>query len=327
MTTKDKLLWFLKEQSQQWVSGESLSLHLNISRAAVNKHVHRLREEGYSIAAVPKKGYCLEKSPDRFLENEILDGLQTKVLGKTDIVCLQSVDSTNTIAKELALDHAPEGTLVVAETQTAGRGRKGRSWLSPEADGIYASLILRPAIEPADAFKFTLIAGVATAEAILAETNIPVCIKWPNDILTDGKKIAGILAEISMETDMVDYIILGLGMNINTPPESFAPELKEIASSLLIAAGQPFSRLRLIRSFLLQMETYYNMFTEQGFSSILERWKALSNTVGREISVDVIGKTHRGLVKDIDHDGRLILEDPSGKSHHLISGDVTFIDA
>ena len=288
MPTKDRLLLYLKERKGNWVSC----------------------------------GYLLEKTSELLLPNEIREGLDTKVFGKTDIVYFRETDSTNTRAKDLAAAGALEGTLVVSESQKKGRGRKGRNWFSPSQEGIYASLILRPNISPGEAPKITLLTAVAVAETLLSLTRLRPNIKWPNDILVNGKKIAGILTEISTEMDAIDFIVVGLGLNVNTP--CFPEEIRDKATSILIEAGRNLPRVRLIREYLKWYEEYYEIFKGIGFEPVMKRWKELTNIIGRRIMVEVIGKRYIGEVQDIDKDGFLILKDNKGKSHRISSGDVTF---
>jgi len=320
---KDLILSYLKENRGSWVSGEFLSNKMAVSRAAVWKHVRKLKEEGYLIDSSPKKGYSLSRDPDLLLPNEIRDGLSTRIFGQKDIHYFQETESTNLRAKDLAEAGAPEGTVVIAERQTAGRGRRGRTWFSSPGNGIYATLVLRPAMPPMGAPRITLVTAVAIAEALLSQVDIGVRIKWPNDILVKGKKLAGILTEISTEMDAINYIIVGLGLNVNTPIENFPEEIKDRATSIYAETGERFSRIKLFRACLEQFEKYYELFKADGFPSIMERWKQLSGIVGQKIVVDVIGQEYLGKVVDIDADGVLILKDDQGRVHRIFSGDVT----
>ncbi len=322
MTTRDILLLYLKENRTGWVSGEYLSNKLEVSRTAINKHIKKLKDEGYQIESSTKKGYCFKGFGDLLLSNEIPDGLDTQIFGKQEIVCLKETDSTNLQAKELASKGAPEGTLVIAEKQTSGRGRKGRTWFSPQGHGIYASLILRPALSPAEAPGITLITAVAAAEALISLTRLPIRIKWPNDLLVNGKKLAGILTEISTEMDAVDYIIVGFGLNVNTPRDDFPKEIRNIATSVLIESGTVFSRINIIQSFLKHYETYYDIFKKGGFAEVRNKWKELTDIIGRKVMVEKVGKTYSGKVVDVDNDGVLILKDETGRSHRIFSGDL-----
>ena len=323
MSTKNQLLSYLKERKGDWVSGEFLSNKIGVSRSAIWKHICKLKEECYVIESSPKKGYLLQKSSHMLLPHEIRERLDTKVSGKRDIVYFKETDSTNTRAKDLAGNGAPEGTLVVCEKQTKGRGRKGRNWFSPSEQGIYLSLILRPTISLGEAPMITLLTAAAVAETILSLTQLEVKIKWPNDILVNGKKIAGILTEISTEMDAIDYIVVGLGMNVNTP--SFPGDIREKATSVFIETGKHFPRVLLIGEYLKWHEKYYEILNKVGFEPIIQRWKELTNIIGHQIIVEMIDKKYVGEVQGIDKDGVLILRDNQGTSHRIISGDVTLM--
>ena len=323
MSTKDQLLLYLKERKGNWVSGEALSNKIAVSRSAVWKHICKLREKGYVIKSSPKKGYLLRKASDLLLPNEIRDGLDTIVFGKRDIVYFTETDSTNTRAKDLAVRGAPEGTLVICEKQTKGRGRKGRSWFSPSQGGIYTSLILKPSISPSEAPKITLLTAVVVAETLRSLTGLSAIIKWPNDILINGKKIAGILTEMSTEMDSIDHIVVGLGLNVNTP--DFPDDIREKATSLFIETGKYFPRVRFIQEYLKWYEEYYEIFKRTGFEPVIKRWKELTNMIGQQITVEMVSKKYSGKVQDIDKDGVLILKDNNGKCHRIFSGDVTLI--
>jgi len=320
-STKDQLLQYLKETKGEWVSGESLSKQMGVSRSAVWKQISKLKEEGYSIESAPKKGYLFRKASELLLPNEIREGLETKLLGKGDIVYSKEIDSTNRKARDLADEGAPEGTLVLSEAQIRGKGRKGRTWFSPPKGGIYISLILRPTISPVDAPKFTLLTAVAIAEALLSMTPLNINIKWPNDILVNGKKIAGILTEMSTEMDAVNYIVVGLGLNVNTP--KFPEAIQGIATSIFIETGKVFPRVKIIQEYLARYEAYYDMYKKIGFDSIIDRWKDLSEIIGKKVEVEVIGNQFIGKALDIDSDGALILKDEQGGVHRIISGDIT----
>jgi len=323
MSTKNQLLLYLKENQGNWVSGELISNNLSVSRSAIWKHIRKLKEEGYVIESAPKKGYFLSKASDPITADEIMEGLCTNVFGRKNIIYLKETDSTNTRAKELAAQGAPEGTLIIAEKQTKGRGRRGRNWFSPSGGGIYFSLILRPAISPGETPRITLMTAVVLAETLISMMKLKLRIKWPNDILVNGKKLAGILTEISTEMDAVNYIVVGLGMNVNTRFENFPSEIKKSATSILIEAGNRVPRIKFIQNYLKLYEKYYNMFKKNDFEPIMKRWKELADIIGKQIRVDVIGKTHIGKVIDVDNDGVLILKDDQGRLQRIFSGDVT----
>jgi BirA family biotin operon repressor/biotin-[acetyl-CoA-carboxylase] ligase len=323
MSTKDQLLLYLKEKQGDWVSGELISNNLLVSRSAIWKHISNLKKEGYVIESAPKKGYLLSKASDPITADEIREGLCTKVFGKKNIIYLKETDSTNTRAKELAAQGAPEGTLVIAEKQTKGRGRRGRNWFSPSGGGIYCSLILRPAMPPGETPRMTLMTAVVVAETLISLVKLKLRIKWPNDILVNRKKLAGILTEISADMDSVNYIIVGLGLNVNNLFENSPQDIKKSATSILIETGNRVPRLKFIQNYLKLHEQYYDMFKKNNFEPIMNRWRELADIIGKQIKVDVIGKTHIGEVMDVDNDGVLILKDDQGRLQRIFSGDVT----
>ncbi len=325
MSTRQQLLIYLKEGKGTWISGEFLAHKMAVSRSAVWKHICNLKEKGYIIESSPKKGYLLRQTSDLLLANEIREGLNTNVFGKGEIIYFRETDSTNARAKYLAGDGAPEGTVVVAEKQTQGRGRRGRSWFSPPGEGIYTSIVLRPPIPPNEAPKLTLLASVAVAEALLSLTALKVNIKWPNDILIKGRKVAGILTEISTEMDRIDYVVIGVGVNVNMPRKGLPPDIAHTATSVLMETSKVFPRIALLRAYLEWLEIYYETFKRKGFDPILNRWKHLADIIGRRISVDLMGSMRVGKVLDVDKDGFLILQDRKGTIERIISGDVTFL--
>jgi len=323
MTIKEQLLLHLKDNMDAWISGESLSRQLGVSRAAIWKQARNLKEEGYIIQSLPKKGYRLCAISDLLLPGEIRERLGNNLFGGQQIYYYKELDTTNLKAKELASQGVPEGTLIIAEKQTKGRGRRGRSWFSPTGYGIYASMVLRPSIAPTEISSITLMAAVSAAEALIALTPLNFRIKWPNDILLNDKKIAGILTEISSDMDIVDYLIIGIGMNINTPKDVFPPEIKETATSIFIETNRPFQRIEIFSEFLKIYENYYINFEKSGIEPIMERWKELANIVGQRIEVDVMGQKYRGDVVEIEN-GILILKD-HGRTYRIFSGDVTIL--
>jgi BirA family biotin operon repressor/biotin-[acetyl-CoA-carboxylase] ligase len=291
-----------------------------VSRAAVWKHIRKLRQDGYEIESSPRKGYCYSRPSPLLLPREIKEGLRTRTLGRGEIVYSEKVDSTNTRALELAASGSPEGTLVVAEAQTSGRGRKGRQWHSPGQGGIYLSVILRPPISPLEAPKMTLLAGIAAAEAVLGLAPLDVHIKWPNDLLIGHRKVAGILTEIASDMDRVSHVVTGIGFNVGT--KGFPPELENIATSLFLEAGREFSRAALCCSFLEHYEDYYTRFVKGENRLILERWKELSRTIGGRFNFEISGRRQEGIVLDMEPDGNLLVETTDGARHRIFSGDL-----
>lgn len=324
MSTKDELLKYLRYSDGAWISGETLASTLAISRTAIWKHIKILQEEGYQIESSTKRGYVLKAIPDRLLPAEIQEGLKTIRFGHKKIEYYDETDSTNVRARMLAHHGAPEGTVVVAETQTQGRGRRGRTWYSPPGCGIYVSIILRPLVQPHEAPQLTLMTAVAMAETLMMLVDLPFTIKWPNDILIHGKKISGILTEMAMEMDRVDYVIVGLGLNVNTPAEVMAEEIHEIATSLKILTGKTFSRVEILQNFLKKLEDHYALFQGRQFEVIRNRWKELSGIIGRHVKIENLDRAYEGEVVDLDQDGFLVLRAGDGKLQRIVAGDVLY---
>jgi BirA family transcriptional regulator, biotin operon repressor / biotin---[acetyl-CoA-carboxylase] ligase len=269
-----------------------------------------------------------DESPtqDLLLPAEIRDGLQTSAFGRERIDHFSVIDSTNVHACVIANGGAPEGTLVVAEAQLRGRGRMGRLWFSPAGEGIYVSVILRPRVPPSDAPRLVLMTAVAVAETLLAHAAMPFTIKWPNDILVDGKKIAGILTEMRLDRDRIDYVVIGLGLNVNTRAETLPPEIEGTATSLCAVTGRLFSRADLLRTYLEKLEGYYRLFREGHFEPIRERWRDLARIIGKQVKIAGVDRTYEGEVVDIDPTGFLILKSPDGTVERILAGDVSLIE-
>ncbi|MFA5056160.1 MAG: biotin--[acetyl-CoA-carboxylase] ligase [Dehalococcoidia bacterium] len=300
------------------VSGEELGRAIGISRTAVWKHINELKRQGYVIDSVPGRGYHFIGAPDDLLPEEIAYGLKTQIMGQR-IVYEGEAPSTQAIAKALASQGAAEGTIVVAETQSGGRGRVGRPWSSPRG-GIYFSIILRPDINPGEALRLPLVAGVAVAQAIKREINLEPRLKWPNDIMIETKKVGGILTEMSAEPDRLDWVIIGIGLNVNTPHDSFSQEVEESAISLMEAAGREIPRVKLLQAILVEFESLYGSLAGRGFEPIRAVWKALSNTIGAHVVVTLPSGQIKGLAEDIDSDGALILKKADGAVERIVAG-------
>ena len=308
-------------QGKQPLSGTALGKQLGVSRAAVWKCVHELRRQGYVIDSSPRKGYTLVSSPDLLLPEEIRRVLATRSFGKR-IICRDECTSTQDIAAELARGGEPEGLVVIADTQTRGRGRKGRSWISTPGAGICLSIILRPGLKPSQIAQIPLVAGVAAARAIRAVTGLKPDIKWPNDILVGGKKVAGILTEMSCELDHINHVILGIGINVNTLKSDLPESIRDIATSLCAECGHNISRVALVQRFLNELESLYRSYQADGFVSIRQEWKSLSNTIGSQVEITDGGKRLTGEVLDIDGDGFLLLKTDAGSIERIVAGDV-----
>jgi len=275
------------------------------------------------IEGSTRSGYRLIQSPDLLTSSEIKPFLKTKWMGKK-IHHFQAIDSTNSKAYQLALSGAEEGEVVLSESQEKGRGRLGRQWFSPRSLNLYLSVILRPRIPPHQAPLITLMAAVATADAIRKFSGLVPLIKWPNDILLRHRKVAGLLNEIHSEMDRVHFVILGVGVNLNMDEKKFSKEIRSIATSLKIEMGQTVSRKDFLQSLLLELERWYSIFLEEGGGVVLKAWKDRADIRGRRVKVTSFGETVVGTAIDVDSDGALILETEDGKQTRVMAGDIEY---
>ena len=322
MILRSRILELLRKAGEAYMSGEEIAGKLGVSRTAVWKHVKELREAGYKIKSRSRSGYTLEETPDCLLPGEIKNGLRTRFVGK-DIVFFEEVDSTNRVAKQLAQKGAAAGAVVVAEAQGKGRGRLERPYFSPAGKGIWFSVILRPHILPQEAPKCTLLAAVAVAMA-MKRFGLKAEIKWPNDILHEGKKLTGILTEMSAELDRVNYIVIGTGVNVNMEEKDFPEELRGKATSLAIMKGEKLPRVAFFQAVLEALDELCIVLEEDGFAPIVARWREYAVTLGQD--VHVIGATGRGSFDgravDIDEEGALLVETADGV-RRVLAGDVS----
>lgn len=321
MILRQEILKVLKERSGEWVSGEVLSKDLNVSRTTIWKHVKALRDDGYQFESSPRKGYRIMAPADILSAEEVQSGLVTKVFGQKNYVYYRQIDSTNKHARTLAEEGYPEGTMVIAEEQTAGKGRRGREWYSPFNRGIYMSIILRPNLPLRQIPRLSLLTAVALAE-VLEETGLRPGIKWPNDILVNGKKIAGILAEIITDMDGVEFIVLGIGININNSSDDFPDDLRTPPTSIMSELGMPGSRVELLQKLLLSLEQHYELLQTDHFTFILEKARRLSTVLGKKVQFDDSGVNIAGMALDLDENGFLLVQDEKGKVHTVISGEI-----
>jgi BirA family transcriptional regulator, biotin operon repressor / biotin---[acetyl-CoA-carboxylase] ligase len=317
--SEEAVLSFLAEADDEFVSGEAISDKLGLSRAAVWKHVNALRAQGYRIDAVPARGYRLVEIPDRLGPLELRPLLSTRDLGQT-IHAYEELPSTNDRAKELAEEGALHGEVVIAESQTAGRGRRGRTWVSPPRKNLYLSAILRPDLPLQRVPEITLVASVALCEAIRA-AGVDASIKWPNDILCNGRKVAGILTEIAADPDRVQWVVVGAGVNLNATKEDLPEELREIATSVAVERGDPVPRALFTAALLARLETWLDRQDEEGFAPVRARWRELSGTLGREVRVATGDGDLTGVAEDIDAAGALLVRTAAGVQR-VVAGDV-----
>lgn len=316
-----ELLQMLLDHQDEFVSGEAISQHLGCSRTAVWKHIEELRKAGYKVEAAPRKGYRIIHQPNLLTENEIKAGLKTTYMGQ-NVVYEKSVSSTQEIAHLLAREGVAEGTIVIAEEQVGGKGRLGRVWHSPIGTGVWMSLILKPKIPPQQAPQLTLLAAVAVIRGIASSTNLQCEIKWPNDILLDGKKIVGILTEMQADPDQIHSVIIGIGINVNQ--NNFPEEIQEIATSLKLVKGEEINRAHVMQSIMAEFELLYELFLKEGFLPVKQMWEAHAITIGRRIVARTIKGAIEGFAKGITEDGVLLLEDNYGTMHKIYSADIDF---
>ena len=320
-----RVLDALRRAGGQTCSGEALSAEYGVSRAQVWKHVESLRARGYSIDAEPGGGYRLSQVPDRLYAEEIQAGLETTWLA-SEIHYFDSIDSTNRVAQELARGGSAHGTTVVAECQTAGRGRLGRSFFSPAGTNLYTSIVLRPQINTAEAPTWILATAVAVAETIAHTIEEPntVEIKWPNDVLISGLKTSGILMELAAEATHVDFLVLGIGVNLNVDRSSFPDEFRDRATSLASQCGKQVDRLVFARRLYGNLEKILDLCGERGFDAVRPQFDALFRMCGQPIRVlQLDGSELEGTALGIDPDGALRIRPERGEEIRVIAGDVT----
>jgi BirA family biotin operon repressor/biotin-[acetyl-CoA-carboxylase] ligase len=314
--------------SDGFVSGHDLAERLGVSRTAVWKHVAALKDEGYTIETERGHGYRLVALPGGLTEGEIVSALTTAWVGKT-LVCKVETGSTNSDAAQLGRSAAADGTVVVADSQTAGRGRLGRTWISRPGMNLYLSVLLRPKIVPAAAPQLALVAGLAVAEALEQEGLEPT-IKWPNDVLLGGRKVCGILTELEAEADRVEFVVVGIGVNLNSELADFPPELHDRATSVLMSSGKTVDRARFAAVLLAKLEACYERFRTDGFGALAEGWASRSALAGKEITVDGAGGIVKGMYAGIDSEGALLLKEggadgQSATTRRVLAGDVTIL--
>ncbi len=319
---ENKILNKLKN-STEYISGETLSLELNVSRSAIWKHIKTLKNKGYVIDGISNKGYKLISSPNTLFPSEIDPLLKTKEIAKT-IQYYFELPSTNKTAKQLAdNNNANNGTLIIAEKQTLGKGRFDRKWTSPSS-GIWMSLILKPNIPPSEASKITQIAAASVYKALL-NFGINVSIKWPNDIFINGKKLCGILTEMKCDIDRIHYLVLGIGLNVNLNAEEITDELKDIATSLKLEFNKTFSKSLILSEILNNFEPLYEKFIlENNICEVLNICRQNSNLLNQEAKLITYHKEEIVTCIGINDNGELIVKDADGYEKAVTSGEISF---
>lgn len=318
------LLKNLRLASPDWVSSEVLRQPSGVSRAAISKQVKALQASGYEIESSPRKGYRLLKDPDRLQPEEIKAKLSGTRFMEGQYIFKEVVESTNDEVKRMAAEGAPEGSLVLAEVQEKGRGRRGRNWFGRAGDSLQFSVLLRPPLRPQDATLIPLLAATSVYRA-LKNFGVPdIGIKWPNDVLICGRKLCGVLCEMSVDMEGIQYAMLGIGINVNTPEEQFPVEIRETASSLAIETAKVWRRSDLLVEILREMDLQLEKAWRGDAAGVIENWREGALTLGKSIQVQMPdGSVLAGVAEDVNGQGALQLRDEIGKLHILHSGEVS----
>ncbi len=312
----------LLRESRDYVSGDFIAAKLHVSRTAVWKYVNHLERLGYLFQKSKGKGYRITGTPDKLYAWEIDRHLRTDVTGRK-VVHRETVDSTNAFAFKLALSGEPEGACVVAESQDAGKGRLGRKWFSPVGKNLYISVVLRPHIHPSSVYPITFLSSLAVYDAIEELTGIRPSLKWPNDVLINGKKVCGTLIELSTEADMVRFVIVGIGFNINMQHSEIDEEIINKATSLSIETKKVYERALVCGILLNHLEEHYRYFRQYGAPGICGVWEERAAIKGKALEINQMGESYRGVVEGIDLDGAMLLN-MDGEVKKIIAGDVNF---
>lgn len=325
-TDKSDILTLLRN-SADYVSGQQLCDQFGVSRTAVWKVINQLKEEGYQIESVPRKGYRLVESPaDILSKSEIASRLHTKWAGRK-LYYVDFTGSTNTDAKRYAEEGEPHGTTVVADMQTAGKGRRGRKWESPSGINAYFTILLKPSFAPDKASMLTLVMALAVAEAIEEVTALPVGIKWPNDIVINKKKVVGMLTEMSTtpEMDEIQYVVVGVGINVNMgSAEEFPEEIRQTATSLKLESGRQINRAVLIEHILTRFEHNYERFEQTlDLSGLMDAYQRRLVNVGAQVRVLDPAGEYVGISRGINQTGELIVEREDGSVTNVYAGEVS----
>ncbi len=316
----DKLIHLLVQNAMVVVLGPKIASEIGVTRSTVWMWMEKLRSLGVEIKGVPSSGYQLVKIPDVLVPSLIRPELDDNQIGH-NIVHYFRVGSTNDAALQLASRDAPHGTVVVAEEQTSGRGRLGRTWYSEPSSGIYVSVILRPPLQPAAAPVLTLMAGVAAQQTLTSATGLAVDIRWPNDLLVGGKKVCGILTEMSAELDRLHAVVLGIGINVNHA--EMPPELKKIATSLRMESHKTWSRVQILIALLRELEKHYGLLLADGNESITRRWAAASSYAeGKRIRVVQGHDEFQATTAGLEPGGALRVLRDDGREHLLVAGEI-----
>lgn len=316
MDTKVKILNIIKASSNA-VSGEEIAGRLGVSRTCVWKHIKELKGLGYDFSAVSNNGYCLVRVPDRLYPWEISQCLETEYFGR-EYHYYDTIDSTMDKASRIAMDGSSCGTVVLSETQSRGRGRLQREWISRKYQGLYFSIILRPPLSLTDVSKITLVAGLAVLKALKEASGADMYLKWPNDVIAGGRKLCGILTELNAEADAVNFVNLGVGINVNNS----SGQLPSVGTSLFELCGSKLPRNILLAAVLLSLEDYYKEFLDNGFEKLRAQWIENSDFWGKTLRVSTLNDEYEAVAYSLDTDGTLLVRCPGNEIKRVISGDV-----
>jgi len=323
MSLDARILSALRSAKNGSVAGTELANSLGVSRAAVWARIDEMRQLGYEIEASPHHGYRLISVPDVLHADDLISRLpEDRIIGR-DIRVFQETTSTNDVVEKFARDGVSEGVVVFAESQTKGRGRMGRRWMSPPGKGLWFSLLLRPKLRPTAVTQITVIAATALVRAIQKETGLQPDIKWSNDIWIKGRKVAGVLTEMSAELDTVKHVTLGIGLDVNLEEKDLPPELRQIATSLCIESGRKLDRAQMAATLLRELEFDYQRISRGSFEAVADEWEQRCITVGRQVSINLGLKVLKGRAEALDADGALLLRSEHGHLERIIGGDVT----
>lgn len=323
MTTDAQILTALRAAGDGAVSGAELAEQLGISRAAIGARIEELRTLGYDIGASPHLGYRLVSAPDVLHADDLLARLgKTKVVGR-DIRVFQETTSTSNVVEKLARDGVKEGVVVFAESQTKGRGRLGRKWMSPLAKGLWFSVLLRPDLHPQAVTQLTIASAAALVRAIHSETSLTAEIKWPNDVLIRSRKLAGVLTEMSAELDHVKHVILGIGVDVNLTAREFPSDLRRLATSIKIETGRSPDRAGLATAILRELDHDYARISSGQFEAVADEWERSCSTIGHNVIIRIGDRKIQGRAESLDADGALLLRTQHGHLERIIGGDVT----
>jgi BirA family biotin operon repressor/biotin-[acetyl-CoA-carboxylase] ligase len=322
VTTDARLLAALRRDQGAALSADELAAMLAISPSECQAKLTALRKLGYDVEATPHQGYVLHSAPDILHRDDLMSLAAANHLIGRDIQVFSETTSTNDVADKLGRDGVPEGVVVFAESQTRGRGRLGRSWFSPPQKGLWFSVLLRPEVRPQAATQLTVAAATSIVRALQRHANVSADIKWPNDVLISGKKLAGILTEMSAELDRIKYMVLGIGLDVNLSRDELPEDLRGVATSLEIETGRKWRRADLAGAILAELDRDYGRVRAGEFPEIAEEWEGACSTLGQQVDVNIGGRVVHGRAESLDDDGALLLRTEHGRLERMVGGDV-----